>query len=506
METNWQGWGGEWKDWSSWHAKAGSQEEEEEEKKKENQNKAGWEWGEEEKTSAWKEAEWGKQDWNRYYGKRWEWHQQEEKQEEKQEDDDKTWKWWRPDARHWVHIFLHKGHEEFELVPMAIGRGGQNMKKINQATGAKARIRGRGSGHLEVEKNGIKTEARVPLMLAITTDKKTSQNIVEAVGLAVDLLKEMDTHYVQFCIQRGLPPPLVDEHCFSFGDMSPAAEELLQEYVAQYPRPPMTTNWQATQGGVRLNPRQPPDNREASSSSTRDAAPRASQAVEVLRNPRLVVPPSHAQRRCSRAVGDQTQIWQALQQQMWAEQTMAAHWQHVQDVTWAPWQMAPWWQQEEEEATAWNCDCSWLGWGPQAGHEQLLGNRQLPDHHHEQQGNITWHQNRCQVEPSRAEARVEDDVPLAVRAAWSVTQGTIQPGADVSQPSSIWGPATVAAQPRPPAEAAEGQQDENQLLGQIMESSVNDFLKGEEEKSHLEPENDDADYSRSSSSLIMYSI
>ena len=38
------------------------------------------------------------------------------------------WVWKRPTARLWVHIFLHKRHDDFDLVPMSIGRGGRNMR------------------------------------------------------------------------------------------------------------------------------------------------------------------------------------------------------------------------------------------------------------------------------------------------------------------------------------------------------------------------------------------
>ena len=71
----------------------------------------------------------------------------------------------RRDVKHggprlWIHIFLHKLHREFDLVPMLIGRDGSNVKAIYMRTDAKVRIRGRGSGHLEVtHKNGRQSEA-----------------------------------------------------------------------------------------------------------------------------------------------------------------------------------------------------------------------------------------------------------------------------------------------------------------------------------------------------------
>lgn len=54
-----------------------------------------------------------------------------------------------------------------------IGRGGENTRRINDLTGAKVRLRGRGSGHWEdaVRKGGKGwREAPVPLMIAVTSD------------------------------------------------------------------------------------------------------------------------------------------------------------------------------------------------------------------------------------------------------------------------------------------------------------------------------------------------
>ena len=34
------------------------------------------------------------------------------------------WVWRRPATKLWAHIFLHKRHPDFDLVPILIGRGG----------------------------------------------------------------------------------------------------------------------------------------------------------------------------------------------------------------------------------------------------------------------------------------------------------------------------------------------------------------------------------------------
>ena len=55
--------------------------------------------------------------------------------------------------RLWCHIFLNKRHDDFDLVPILIGRGGKNTQEISDLTQSKVRARGRGSGHKEVHFN-----------------------------------------------------------------------------------------------------------------------------------------------------------------------------------------------------------------------------------------------------------------------------------------------------------------------------------------------------------------
>merc|ERR1711907_106499 len=64
---------------------------------------------------------------------------------------------------------LHMDVPGFDLVPRIIGRGGCNTKRIFDASGAKIRVRGRGSGHIELRTNA---EATVPLMVAVSCGTK----------------------------------------------------------------------------------------------------------------------------------------------------------------------------------------------------------------------------------------------------------------------------------------------------------------------------------------------
>lgn len=74
----------------------------------------------------------------------------------------------------------------FDLPKRIIGRDGCNTSRINVATGAKVRLRGRGSGHEEAGR-----EAKVPLMLAVTLKRSQSSYFEFALRQSVDLLRRV---------------------------------------------------------------------------------------------------------------------------------------------------------------------------------------------------------------------------------------------------------------------------------------------------------------------------
>ena len=491
-ELDWQQWNGrngtwtaaewkEWKerDWSDWHdhkdstteqrAKVGSQEEAKNEEEEEEETDEGDQ-----------EAESKEQDWSENKDKK----EQETENKHQHKITEDKWVWVHKE-RLWVHIYLHNRHEEFDIVPMLIGREGKHMKSIWQDGKAKARVRGRGSGH--AEQDGL--EAPVPLMLAISTHKTQQKFFLEAVRLAEEILKEIDKQYAWFCSQRGLPPPQANEHSFSFGEVPPVAEELLKQYSEQYPPPPFIMK-KAAPGGVAVKAANWPK-KDDEASSSKDAAPEAPQ--EPVKKPKLVFPPSHAPRRCSRTVGDQTPVWPVLQQQIREEEMMVHmahqvhHWQQMK-----AWQMAASWQQQHSEM--WNVACSWHGWDPQAGYKLQQGNVLQPGgdeeywnfrHQNQSEDHYPWGvpEETTQpgevgrpssnwamdtVEPSKTE------VPAAVSAAWGVPKETTQPG-EVDRPISIWAMDTVA---QPPADAEACQQDTDR--GEFIEIAVNHFLNFED--------------------------
>ncbi len=63
----------------------------------------------------------------------------------------------------WCHLFLNKQQPHFDLVPMMVHWCGCIMHEMCLATNVKIRVRGRGSGHMEVDNK----EAPVPLMVAV---------------------------------------------------------------------------------------------------------------------------------------------------------------------------------------------------------------------------------------------------------------------------------------------------------------------------------------------------
>lgn len=133
-------------------------------------------------------------------------------------------------TRLWAHIHLHMHAPGFDLVPRLIGRGGCNMRKIADSTGAKIRIRGRGSGHLEIEG---KFEAPTPLMVAVTTDKMDEEGFRAAVAATIEELRIVEQRFRSFCQQRGLKH---EGPCYSIGSLPDKAKDCLGHDLMGLPR------------------------------------------------------------------------------------------------------------------------------------------------------------------------------------------------------------------------------------------------------------------------------
>merc|ERR1712135_114580 len=69
-----------------------------------------------------------------------------------------------------------------------------------KATGASIRIRGRGSGHLEVDG---KFEAPTPLMWAVTADYEDAEGFRNAVEMTLAELRTVEHRFLVFCQKKG---------------------------------------------------------------------------------------------------------------------------------------------------------------------------------------------------------------------------------------------------------------------------------------------------------------
>jgi hypothetical protein len=138
------------------------------------------------------------------------------------------------EPRHWAHIFLFPRHPQFEFVPMMIGRKGVNVKGIFKKTDAKLRIRGKGSNYLEGPDN---QEAKVPLMVAVTTAQQNAEGFYEAIELTIKLLEEIEGNYRKFCWERLLPIPPQHERMFCLGESAEISKKVLNDLAVLYPHP-----------------------------------------------------------------------------------------------------------------------------------------------------------------------------------------------------------------------------------------------------------------------------
>mmetsp|Transcript_170871 Transcript_170871/g.542952 ORF Transcript_170871/g.542952 Transcript_170871/m.542952 type:complete len:361 (-) Transcript_170871:212-1294(-) len=131
-------------------------------------------------------------------------------------------------GRLWCHLHISPEmlRPGFCLSKKIIGRGGECTCGIFEATAAKIRLRGCGSGRLE--ENG--KEAEVPLMLAVIVVAGQPANFCTAVRMAVELLRDIEERFRSFCQRQdkgrsrsGRESP---NGLFFMGDISPAGRTL----------------------------------------------------------------------------------------------------------------------------------------------------------------------------------------------------------------------------------------------------------------------------------------
>jgi len=132
-------------------------------------------------------------------------------------------------SRLWVHIYLHMRCQGFDLVPILIGRKGCNMRRIAESTGAKIRVRGRGSGHIEAE---TQREAPSPLHVAVTTNAWEHASFKKALELTVEHLRALEERFRSRCASDGTNRQATAAG-FSFGLASEGAWEILSDPIFQ---------------------------------------------------------------------------------------------------------------------------------------------------------------------------------------------------------------------------------------------------------------------------------
>lgn len=91
---------------------------------------------------------------------------------------------------------------KFGVVRRLLGSRGANVKAINEATGAKLRLRGRGSKFLEGPEQ---RESEDPLMLCVSIPDPATYD--DAVRLISELLEDIYSEYRSFCSGARIPVP-----------------------------------------------------------------------------------------------------------------------------------------------------------------------------------------------------------------------------------------------------------------------------------------------------------
>jgi hypothetical protein len=94
---------------------------------------------------------------------------------------------------------------KFRVVRRLIGSGGENMKNINQQTGAKLRLRGRGSKFEEEQADGSVKESTDDLILCVSAQDKDGYD--RAKSMASELIVGIHHSYRAYCHKTGKEGP-----------------------------------------------------------------------------------------------------------------------------------------------------------------------------------------------------------------------------------------------------------------------------------------------------------
>lgn len=134
-------------------------------------------------------------------------------------------------GRLWCHLYVNSEMVRggFDLNKRIIGPRGSYTRNIFEATSAKIRLRGRGSGHHEM--NG--KEAPAPLMLAITGVTGQPDKFVAACRMAIDLLSKIERDFQSFICGSADRGPIPTGRLYCIGNISPSAKASVQTMLTE---------------------------------------------------------------------------------------------------------------------------------------------------------------------------------------------------------------------------------------------------------------------------------
>jgi len=105
-------------------------------------------------------------------------------------------------TRFWCSFHLAETYLKLNVVPAIIGRHGKNTRSIFEATSAKIRVRGRGSGHKEMSTG---KEAPTGLMVTVSAKSDNGACFQEAVRMTGALLRQTQTKLQGKMLEHEVP-------------------------------------------------------------------------------------------------------------------------------------------------------------------------------------------------------------------------------------------------------------------------------------------------------------
>jgi hypothetical protein len=130
----------------------------------------------------------------------------------------------RASPRLWCHVHLQPLPEDFDFVPQLIGKHGEHTNRVFKDTGAKVRVRGRGSKHMETDAKG---EAPVPLVVSISSDGQDEDAFLRAVVAVIERISELHVSYGEYCMHHSCAPQY--DHIWQIREASQRGHNLLRD-------------------------------------------------------------------------------------------------------------------------------------------------------------------------------------------------------------------------------------------------------------------------------------